>query len=226
VHVTTRPSAGDAVRLRDNGHKVTGVSDLRTGRRMAFTQAGGYLTIKGIRNWDQYDTVFRVRTAGRQGIYPHRLLTATATVSAPEHPAGNLVDGDYLTWWDNDATLPVSITLDLRGRLPVKYLAINQREWSPTHNRETFGRKEDSARIKDYKIYISDDGTNWGEPVKAATLESARGVRFIDLDIPRTRYVRLEVDSTWAAPTVPNFYKKLRIDDMYLGWTTPSGHGH
>jgi hypothetical protein len=34
VHVLTKPTSQDLVRLRDNGYKITAVSDLRTGKRM------------------------------------------------------------------------------------------------------------------------------------------------------------------------------------------------
>ncbi|MGI8335073.1 alpha-L-fucosidase [Actinomadura scrupuli] len=224
VHVTTRPST-DVLRIRDNGHKVSRVSDVRTGRRLAFTQQGGYLTVTGITGWDPYDTVLRVQTAGREGIYPSRTVGSSATVSAEGHPASDLTDGSHLTWWDNDATLPVSITLDLGRPGRVRYLALNQRENSPTHNRETFGRKEDSARIKDYSVSLSDDGVTWGAPVKAGVLESARGVRFIDLDTARTRYIKLEVTTTWAAQSVPNHYRKLAIDEINVGWGHPAGRG-
>jgi alpha-L-fucosidase len=224
VHVVTRPSTGDAVKIRDNGHQVLGVNDVRTGKRLAFEQSGGYVTIKGITDWDQYDTVFRLVTTPQLGVYPSKSVTATATVAKEGFPAANLSDGDYTTYWDADDTFPVSVTLDLGARKKAGYLAINQREWSPTYNRETFGRKEDSARIKDYKLYVSDDGVNWGDPVKAGVMESARATRFLDLGLT-TRYLKLEVDSTWAAPTVPAFYRKLRIEEMHVGWSTPTGRG-
>src|SRR4051812_61569 len=90
VHVVTRPRT-DFVRLRDNGYRVTGVSDLRTGKRMRFSQSGGYLSILGVTAWDTYDTVFKVRTAGQQSVYsPAR---ATASSAAAGFPARNLVDG-------------------------------------------------------------------------------------------------------------------------------------
>jgi alpha-L-fucosidase len=222
IHVLTRPS-GDTLTVRDNGYKVTRVTDVRTGHRFAFAQRDGRVTISGITSWDTYDTVLRADLAGREGLYRH--VGATATASADGHPAATLTDGSYLNWWDSGATLPVSITLDLRRPGPVRFLAINQRENSPTHNRETFGRKEDSARIKDYKVYVSDDGVDWGDPVKAGVLESAKAVRFIDLNPARARYVKLEIDSTWAAATVPNFYQKLAIDEIHVGWNSPTGHG-
>jgi hypothetical protein len=221
VHVITPPSSDDFVRLRDNGYKVTSVTNLRSGQAMPFSQSGGYLTIKGIETWDQYDTVFKVVTDGRQFIYPQDSITATATASADGHPASSLTDGSYVDYWDADRTVPVSIDLDLGERKPVRYLAINQREWSPTHNRETFGRAEDSSRIKDYRVYVSDDGAHWGQPVKTGVMPSQRGVRFIDLGQVMARYVRLQVLSTWGSPDVSSFYNKLAIDEMYVAHGYP-----
>jgi hypothetical protein len=48
----------------------------------------------------------------------------------------------------------------------------------------------------------------------------------LDLNPTRARYVKLEIDNTWAAPTVPNFYKKLAIDEIHVGWSSPTGHGN
>ncbi|MBB5778962.1 CBM35 domain-containing protein [Nonomuraea jabiensis] len=211
VHVITRPST-DQVRLRDNGYRVTGISDLRTGEPMRFTQSGGYLTILGITRWDDYDTVFKVETAGRQGFYPRKALRSSA-------PA--LVDGSFESYWDSGGRLPVSVTLDLGRRDKVAYLAVNQREWSPTHARSTFGRPEDSARIKDYRVYVSDDGRRWGAPARSGVLPSARGTQVIDLGERHGRYVKLEVLSTWAGAQAPRFYRKLRIDEIQVARSYP-----
>jgi hypothetical protein len=51
-------------------------------------------------------------------------------------------------------------------------------------------------------------------------------VRFIDFRRTRARYLRLEVVSTWAAATVPTYYKQLRIDEMRVGWRYPRGRSH
>lgn len=217
VHVTTQPTSGDRIRVRDNGYRIEKITDLRTGGRLHFDQRDGTLTIGGITDWDPYDTVLKVTTAPhREGGYP------TGTVTSTE-PA--LTDGDFTTYTDNKGVLPASYTLDLGRIRRADFLGINQREWSPTYNRETFGRKEDSARIKDYTVSVSDDGTTWRE-VKAGVLESARGIRFIDLpDGLRTRYLRLDVPTTWSAATVPNFYRQLRIDEIQVGYGHPRSHG-
>jgi hypothetical protein len=47
-------------------------------------------------------------------------------------------------------------------------------------------------------------------------------VQFIDLNLARPqRYVKLEVDNTWSAATVPRFYQKLQIDEAWLGYAYP-----
>jgi hypothetical protein len=188
---------------------------------MRFNQSGGYLSITGVTDWDAYDTVFRVVTDGRQFFYPQDSIKATASASADGFPASNLVDGSYLNWWDAARTVPVSIDLDLGERKPVSYLAINQREWSPTHNRQTFGRQEDSTRIKDYRVSVSDDGVHWGDPVRTGTMPSARGVQFIDIGRHLTRYIRLEILSSWGSPSVPSFFNKVAIDELYVAHGYP-----
>jgi hypothetical protein len=223
VHVVTRPRT-DFVRLRDNGYQVTGVTDLRTGEQMRFNQSGGNLTILGIHNWDTYDTVFKVTTAGQELFYDQAGITATASSSAPGQPASNLVDGSYETWWDSNGQQPVSVTLDLGRQKLASSLAVNQREWSPTAARSTFGRPEDSARIKDFRVSVSRDGIHW-DVVRNAAMRSARGVQFIDLGLHLARYIKLDVLNTWAGPQAPVFYKQLRIDEIRVasGYPTASG---
>jgi alpha-L-fucosidase len=230
VHVIDRAS-GSSITVRDNGYKVSRVTDLRTGANRPFTQSNGAITISGITNWDPYDTVLKVETSGREGIYPTGSVTATASTSASGHGAPSVVDGNYRTYWDNNTTTPVSVTLDLGSAKKVAYLAVNQREWSPTHRRDTFGRPEDSARIRNYTVATSTNGSTW-TTVKSATMPSRRAVQFVDLNVASARYVRLSVDNTWASSSVGAFHKKLRIDELWLGsdyvggGTTPTPDGH
>lgn len=232
VHVITPPNSGDEVRLRDAGYKVLGVSDVRTGKALRFHQSDGYLTITADTAWDPYDTVFQVRTTGmRQFFYPQQSIKATATPSRAGFPGSNLTDGSYLNYWDAGQPKPpagtplATVDLDLGDVKPVSSLAVNQREWSPTHNRQTFGRQEDSSRIKDYRVYVSDDGVNWGDPVRTGTMPSARGIQFVDLPPQQARYVRLVIDDAWGSPDVPSYYNKVAIDEMYVAHGYPIGAG-
>ncbi len=66
-------------------------------------------------------------------------------------------------------------------------------------------------------MFVSANGTDWGNAVASGTLPSHRGVQFIDLPATSARYVKLEVDSTWAASSDSKHYKLLRIDDSWIG---------
>jgi alpha-L-fucosidase len=214
IHVLTRPS-GSTLRVRDNGYRVTRVTNLRTGAVVTFNQGGGTLTLTGISSWDQYDTVFRVETNGRGGIYPASSYTMSASASASGHAASAAADGNYQTYWDSNKTTPVSLRFDLGSARAVRYVGINQREDSVSYARSA---TEQSARIKDFRVYVSNDGSTWGSPVVSGTLPSHRGVQFIDLpSTVTTRHVRLEVVSTWAASTDSTRYKRLRVDEAWIG---------
>jgi alpha-L-fucosidase len=213
VHVLDRPTSGSSITLRDNGLQVTGVTDLRTHAALTFTQARGAITISGITNWDPYDTVLKVVTgADRVNVYPKGSVTATASASASGHPASALVDGNDATYWDNNTTVPASVTLDLGSAKKVAYLGVNQTEWSVAYNRSS---GEQPARIRDYSVAVSTDGSSFST-VKSGTLPDARGVAMIDLNVASARFVRLTISSTWAASSDSKHYKKERINDIYV----------
>jgi alpha-L-fucosidase len=211
IHVMTRPS-GSILRVRDNGYKVSRVTNLRTGAAVSFTQGGGNLTLSGVSNWDQYDTVFKVETSGREGILSGAAMSATASASG--HAASAAGDGNYLTYWDSNKTTPVSLRFDLGSAKRIQYIGINQRDDSVSYARSS---TEQSARIRDYRVFVSNDGTNWGSAIKTGSLPSHRGVQFIDVPATTARYVRVEVVNTHAASSDGTRYKRLRIDEAWIG---------
>jgi len=213
IHVITRPSTS-TLRLRDNGYRVTGVTNFRTGAAVSFSQSGGNLTLNGVSSWDQFDTVFRVNTDGRTGIIPRSTYTMSASASASGHGASAAADGDYTTYWDSNKTTPVSLRFDLGSTKRVQYLGVNQREDSVAYARSD---TEQSARIRDYRVFVSSDGTNWGNPVATGTLPSRRGVAMIDIPVQNTRHVRLEVVNTHAASSDSTRFKRLRVDEAWIG---------
>ncbi|TVZ81810.1 glycosyl hydrolase family 28 protein [Streptomyces sp. BK340] len=218
IHVLTPPGTS-TLRIRDNGWRIASVVNLRTGKAVSWSQSGGVLTLTGLGDWDPYDTVFKVTGAGRQGILTG--VKVTASSSASGHTGSAAGDGDHLTYWDNDKTLPVSLTFDLGSTKKVQYIGLNQREDSVAYARSD---TEQSARIKDYKVYLSNDGSTWGSAVRTGRLPSRRGIQGIDLTAADARYVRLEVDTTWAAASDSTRYKRLRIEEAWIGtsYATPS----
>jgi alpha-L-fucosidase len=221
VHVITRPS-GSTLRIRDNSYRVLRVRNLRTGADVDFGQDAGTLTLSGISSWDAHDTVFKVETAGRQGIIPSSSITALASAAAAGHPAGHALDGSYTTFWDNNKTLPASLRFDLGSSERVQFIGLNQREDSVSYARSA---TEGSARIRDFRVFVSNDGVNWGSPIRTGTLPSHRGVAIVDLPATTTRHVRLEVLSTWAASTDTARFQRLRVDEAWIGSEYAVGDG-
>nr|WP_223279373.1 alpha-L-fucosidase [Streptomyces sp. SDr-06] len=213
IHVITPPGTS-TLKLRDNGYQVTAVTNLRTGAAIPYSQADGTLSLTGLSDWDPYDTVFKVTARGRVGVIAPSAYAMSASASASGHGAAAAADADYLTYWDNNKTLPVRLDFNLDAARTVRYLGINQREDSVSYARSD---TEQSARIKGYRVYVSADGKSWGSPVKSGTLPSARGVAFIDIPAVSTSHVRLEVTSTYATATDTARYKRLRIDEAWLG---------
>ncbi|WP_205315510.1 discoidin domain-containing protein [Nonomuraea lactucae] len=207
IHVLTRPS-GSTLSLRDNGYRISSVTNLRTGAPVAFTQANGTLTLTGVSSWDQYDTVFKVVSTVREGI--HTGVTLTASASASGHPASHAGDRDYLTYWDAGSAQPVSLRFDLGAAKPIRYIGINQREDSTTHP------AANSARINSYRVYVSSDGVNWGTPVKTGNLPNHRGVQIIDVPATTARHVRLEKVSSHGVA-------RLRVDEAWVGGAYAGG---
>ena len=213
VHVLTKPSTS-TLKIRENGYRVSKVTNLRTGAAIAFSQGSGSLTLSGLSSWDTYDTVFKVETSGRTGVYDPKTVTLKASASASGHSGPAASDGSYLTYFDNNKTLPVNLDYDLGSAKKVQYVGFNQREDSVSYARSG---TEQSARIKDYKVFVSSDGSNWGSAVKTGQLPSHRGVQFIDLSSVSSRYVRVQVTSTWAASSDSTRYKRLRVDETWIG---------
>jgi hypothetical protein len=210
IHVINRPT-GSTLRLRDNAYKISGVTNLRTGAAVSFTQSGGWLTLNGVSNWDQYDTVFKVVSAGREGIIPPSTYTMSASAQTGSHPAAHAADGNYLTYWDNNGAGTTSLRFDLGSAKPIQYIGINQREDSTTYP------ASNSARINGYNVYTSNDGSSW-TLVKTANLPNHRGVQVIDLTRTTARHVRLEKTSSHGIA-------RLRVDEAWIGTSYAASGG-
>lgn len=208
IHVLTRPT-GSTLRLRDNGYKIASVSNLRTGAAVAFTQSGGTLTLNGVSAWDQYDTVFKVVSSGREGIISPSTYTMSASGSASGHPASHAADGNYLTYWDNNGSGTSDLRFDLGSAKPIQYVGINQREDSTTFP------SSNSARINAYSVAVSSDGSSW-TTIKSGNLPNHRGVQMIDVPLTTARHVRLQKTSSHGI-------NRLRVDEAWIGSAYAAG---
>ncbi len=123
--------------------------------------------LEPMRAGDKYAAVAELNTIVTEivGEYPPHAFFSVQYVSSdlPEDgPARNVLDGNPDTWWHTMkgvtlASFPHDIRLDLGEEREMKGFVYQ-------------GAPMKAARVKDYEIYISNDGENWGDPVARGTL--------------------------------------------------------
>ncbi len=101
------------------------------------------------------------------GEYPPHAFFSVSYVSSdlPEDgPARNVLDGNPDTYWHTMkgvtlASFPHDIRINLGGERSMKGIVFQ-------------AAPQKLARVKDYEVYVSNDGENWGDPVARGTLSN------------------------------------------------------
>lgn len=110
--------------------------------------------------------------------------TATADSNQPGNDAQNVLDGDGNTFWHTaynpDAPLPHQITIDMQTS---RY--VNALNYQPRQDGSFNGN------IGEHKIYLSNDGVNWGNPVAIGTYLNDATTKRTVFASTNARYVRL-----------------------------------
>ncbi|MFD5864489.1 discoidin domain-containing protein [Agromyces sp. NPDC127015] len=110
-------------------------------------------------------------------------VSSEETVS--EHtPATNAIDGDPYTFWhtayrDGARPYPHHITIDLGADYDVTGLEYLTRQNAV------------NGRMKDYQVYVSTDGSTWGEPVATGSFTGDLGPQRVAFEAATGRYVKL-----------------------------------
>lgn len=100
----------------------------------------------------------------------------------------NAIDGDPNTFWHTEWTSgngphhPHHIDIDL-GAL----VNIGKMTYLP--------RTGNNGRVKDYEVFLSQDGTNWGSPVASGQFPDDEAEHEVTFQITSARYVRLKASS-------------------------------
>lgn len=94
----------------------------------------------------------------------------------------NAIDGDPITYWQSKGKAPISaypheLILELNNATKLKGLSC-----LPARDPEWSGEK--ASWIKDYVIYVSDDGKRWGEPLSKGTFSYDNKIKTILFPMP------------------------------------------
>lgn len=151
-------------------------------------------------------THLEVRTNGFEGAIdvmpPSAKMTWHVTASSYENGEGNpanVLDSDASTYWHTHwsgggARPPHWLSIDLGSSKPVGSVVLTQR-----------GGGNRNGWIKDYEIYVSQDGNAWGSPVKKGQLRESEAPQKVKLAAgTEARYIKLVVlsdysEAGWAA---------------------------
>lgn len=160
------------------------------------------------KTWTDYKTPIVVETPKRLWVRTTGFLGAVALepppakrawkVTASSFEAGegepeNALDGDAGTFWHSHWSgtkkdPPHSLVVDLGKPTLVGNVFLTQRN-GDNHN----------GRIRNYEIYVSEDGQNWGAAAAKGALRSQDEPQTVRLATPRTvRFVKLVALSDWS----------------------------
>ena len=118
--------------------------------------------------------------------------------NAEDGKGANAVDGDPGTFWHTEyqdalAQYPHEIVIELNPPSLIKGVTYLPRQDGNAN-----------GTIKDYEIYLSDDGVNFGQPVTKGTFENNSNLKTVAFDPKQTKFFKLKALSevngeAWAS---------------------------
>ena len=169
------PKEGDKIMYKTNGMKRAKAYEGAVAMKDGGTIEAWLLDNPHISNTATYPKIDKVATE-----------VVFVSSEEPDDPAVNLTDGDTESIWHSMWSVTVAqyphwIDFDTKGDHEIKGLQYVPRTDSWT------------GLIKDYEIYVSTDGKEWGEPVAKGSFERTVKPQRVDFSKPvKGRYVRFK----------------------------------
>lgn len=135
--------------------------------------------------------------------------------SAENGKAANAVDGDPATFWhtqwgDANPAHPHEIIIDLSQTCKIKGFSYLPRQDG-----------QDNGTIKDYEFYVSDDGKEFGQPVKKGTFEGGKGEKTVTFDARPCRFLKLKALSKSTTRPAPQPRRLASLQNKREGQPSP-----
>ena len=200
IHVLKRPvTRPDLLQIPALGYRITGVRLLATNKKLPYRIVQDRLEIT-VRNWNKFeeygDEIIQITTAGKPNLVSHSGWNIRAGNEDGAYPASNAIDSSQDTYYSsqNDAKMPMELTIDMGGNHNIAAILLNQYEARALTAARYYPAGE-GTRIKDYEVYASSNGTDWGSALASGALENERGVK--EIPVPQgtgsKRYIKLRV---------------------------------
>ncbi|MEI8408250.1 MULTISPECIES: family 20 glycosylhydrolase [unclassified Kribbella] len=195
--ITVTPSAPAGWTIAPSNQSVATLAPAAT-KEFSFTAtppadaAASTVALGAVTSYTQETTTHEfASTAGvRLSCVPAASSPVAVTYVDSEETAGedgravNAIDGNPATFWHTEWSAsqpppPHEIQLDLGATKSVCAVTYQTR------------LNATNGRIADYEIYLSTDGTNWGEPVAKGTFGNSPDAKWVPIAATTARYLRL-----------------------------------
>ncbi len=143
----------------------------------------------GVLNIDETNaTVPSTEPVSHHGLIPQsawRLVYTNSQETAAENGAAvNAFDGNPATYWHTEWSKsqpihPHELRIDLGAAYEISAL-----RYLPRQDRSTNGQ------VTDYRVYVSNDGKTWGDPITTGTLPNTKLEQSISVPATLARYIR------------------------------------
>ncbi len=138
-------------------------------------------------------------TAGAQGKVTLKVVKVDSEETSAEDGKGaNAVDGDpetkwHTQWQDANPSPPHEITIELSRTCRIQGFTYLPRQ-DDTEN----------GSIKDYEFYVSDDGKEFGKPVKKGSFARGKEKKTVTFELKACRFIKLKAlsevnDQPWTS---------------------------
>lgn len=200
IHVLNKPTRNlNQLVIPMLGYKITAVKSFASNNNLAYSFSNDNLIIT-VDSWAKFDLygdeIIKITTAGRPNVLSRTGWSIKANNENKNYPAANAIDSTYDTYYSSqsNASMPIELTIDMRRNNSIYGINLNQYEARALTTANYYHTNE-GTRIKNYEVYVSNDGSNWNSPVVSGILENERGVK--EIQIPQgtgnKRYIKLRI---------------------------------
>jgi alpha-L-fucosidase len=198
IHVLNKPTTNpNELVIPMLGYKITGVKSLDSKNSLPYSVRDNSLFIT-VNSWAKFDSfgdeIIQITTAGTPHILSHTGWNVRASNVDRKYPAANILDTSYDTYYSSldNAGMPVDLIIDMGTNTNIYAMNVSQYEGRALTTARYYPVNE-GTRIRDYEIYASNDGLDWGKALVSGTMKNERGVK--DIAIPQgtkdKRYIKL-----------------------------------
>lgn len=160
-------------------------------------KVGDFSTLDIVAKREKVSTAAQAETPATKKIMLKVVKVDSVETEGEDGNGGKAVDGQASTFWhtawDENARPPHEIIIELSAPAKIKGFT-----YLPRQDEQVNGT------IKEYEFYVSDDGKDFGKPVKKGTFEDNKEKKTVTFEAKQCRFIKLKAlteinDAAWTS---------------------------